>query len=151
MNLPWSQIFIKDALNDGDGLELEELNYSAGSHKQQQQPHPQPERTLGDTPATSHQLLMSTKANASPTSMPPTPPEDGHRAEKNGDPAKEAQGNPAPVVALRNGKTQTSLRTMSKRKISQHKEKKATQMLAIVLGESLLRLKNAVAVCEDEQ
>lgn len=146
--MQWSQIFIEDGLNDGDGLELEELNYSAGSHKQQQQP--QPERALGDTPATSHQLLMSTKTNASPTSTPPTPPEDGHRAEKNGDPAKEAQGNPAPVVALRNGKTQTSLKTMSKRKIYQHKEKKATQMLGIVLGESLLRLKNVVAACEDE-
>ncbi|CAF97490.1 unnamed protein product, partial [Tetraodon nigroviridis] len=124
-------IFIKDGLNDGEGLELDELNYSGGSHKQQL---PQPQHTLGDTPATSHQLLMSTKANASPTSTPPTPPEEGHRTETNGDPAKEAQGNPAPVVALRNGKTQTSLKTLSKRKISQHKEKKATQMLAIVLG-----------------
>lgn len=142
--MQWLQIFIKDGLNDGDGLELEELNYSGGSHKQQQS-QPQPERALGDTPATSHQLLMCAKTNASPTSTPPTPPKDGHRAEKNGDPAKEAQGNPAPVVALRNGKTQTSLKTMSKRKISQHKEKKATQMLAIVLGKSapssLLRLK----------
>ncbi|XP_063062384.1 dopamine receptor D2a [Engraulis encrasicolus] len=36
--------------------------------------------------------------------------------------------------ALPNGKTQTSLRGSSKRKISQQKEKKATQMLAIVLG-----------------
>ncbi|TNN01850.1 hypothetical protein fugu_011232 [Takifugu bimaculatus] len=125
-------IFIKDGVNEVEGLELDELNYSGGSHKQpppQQQP-----RALGDTPATSHQLLMSTKANASPTSTPPTPPEEGQRTEKNGDPTKEAQGNSAPVVALRNGKTQTSLKTLSKRKISQQKEKKATQMLAIVLG-----------------
>lgn len=129
LNLQWSQIFIKDGLNDGEGVELDELNYSGGSHKQQL-----PQRALGDTPATSHQLLMSTKANASPMSTPPTPHEEGHRTEKNGDPAKEAQGNPGPDVALRNGKTQTSLKTMSKRKISQHKEKKATQMLAIVLG-----------------
>lgn len=145
--MQWSQIFIKDGLNDGEGLELDELNYCGGSHKQQQQQQlPQPQRTLGDTPATSHQLLMSTKANASPTSTPPVPHEEGHRMEKNGDPAKEAQGHPAPLVALRNGKTQTSLKTMNKRKISQHKEKKATQMLAIVLGKSapssLLRLKN---------
>ncbi|XP_007424637.1 D(2) dopamine receptor isoform X1 [Python bivittatus] len=33
-----------------------------------------------------------------------------------------------------NGKTRTSLKTMSRRKFSQQKEKKATQMLAIVLG-----------------
>ncbi|KAG7281747.1 hypothetical protein CRUP_028061, partial [Coryphaenoides rupestris] len=60
---------------------------------------------------------------------------------KNGDTGKEALVNPAPVVAkafqtqtLPNGKTQTSVKSMSKRKISQQKEKKATQMLAIVLG-----------------
>lgn len=129
-NLQWSQIFIKDGVNEGEDLELDELNYS---HKQPPPPPPL-QRALADTPATSHQLLMSTKANASPTS---TPPEDGQRTEKNGDSTKEARGNPAPVVALRNGKTQTSLKTMSKRKISQQKEKKATQMLAIVLGESV--------------
>lgn len=84
---------------------------------------------------------MPNKANASPTSSPPTPPEEGQKAEKNGDPAKGALGDSAPVVAkafqtqaLPNGKTQTSVKTLSKRKISQQKEKKATQMLAIVLG-----------------
>uniref|UniRef100_A0AAX7TGW5 G-protein coupled receptors family 1 profile domain-containing protein n=1 Tax=Astatotilapia calliptera TaxID=8154 RepID=A0AAX7TGW5_ASTCA len=86
-----------------------------------------PKSALGDTPATSHQLLMPNK--------------EGQKAEKNGDPAKETLGDPAPIVAkafqtqaLPNGKTQTSVKTMSKRKISQQKEKKATQMLAIVLG-----------------
>uniref|UniRef100_A0A3Q3WFA7 G-protein coupled receptors family 1 profile domain-containing protein n=1 Tax=Mola mola TaxID=94237 RepID=A0A3Q3WFA7_MOLML len=93
-----------------------------------------PQCALGDTPATSHQLLMTNRANASPTSTPPTPPEEGQRSERNGNPTKEALGDSAPVVALRNGKTQTSLKTMSKRKISQQKEKKATQMLSIVLG-----------------
>uniref|UniRef100_A0A3P8T114 Dopamine receptor D2a n=1 Tax=Amphiprion percula TaxID=161767 RepID=A0A3P8T114_AMPPE len=80
-------------------------------------------------------------ANASPTSTPPTPPEEGQKTEKNGDPSKEVLGDPAPIVAkafqtqaLPNGKTQTSVKTLSKRKISQQKEKKATQMLAIVLG-----------------
>lgn len=124
------QIFIKDGVNEGEDLELDELNNSASSQKQKQQP----QVALGETPATSHQLLMPNKANASPTSSPPTPPEDGQKSEKNGDPSKEALGDPSPVVALRNGKTQTSLKTMSKRKISQQKEKKATQMLAIVLG-----------------
>uniref|UniRef100_A0A3B4Y535 Dopamine receptor D2a n=1 Tax=Seriola lalandi dorsalis TaxID=1841481 RepID=A0A3B4Y535_SERLL len=129
------KIFIKDGVNEGEDLELDELNNSGSSQKQKQQP----QCALGDTPATSHQLLMPNKANASPTSSPPTPPEEGQKAEKNGDPTKE--GDPAPVVAkafqtqaLPNGKTQTSVKTMSKRKISQQKEKKATQMLAIVLG-----------------
>ncbi|XP_035535377.1 dopamine receptor D2a isoform X2 [Morone saxatilis] len=132
-----AQIFIKDGVNEGEDLELDELNNSGSSQKQKQQP----QCALGDTPATSHQLLMPNKANASPTSSPPTPPEEGQKAEKNGDPTKETLGNPAPVVAkafqtqaLPNGKTQTSVKTMSKRKISQQKEKKATQMLAIVLG-----------------
>lgn len=115
---------------EGEDLELDELNNSGNSQKQKQQP----QSALGDTPATSHQLLMPNKANASPTSTPPTPPEEGQRSEKNGGPTKETLGDPSPIVALRNGKTQTSLKPMSKRKISQQKEKKATQMLAIVLG-----------------
>ncbi|CAG6003401.1 dopamine receptor D2a isoform 1-T1 [Menidia menidia] len=129
-------IFIKEATNEGEDLELDELNNSGSSQKQKQQT----QGVLGDTPATSHQQLMPNKANASPTSTPPTPPEDDQKAEKNGDP-KEVLADRAPIVAkafqtqaLPNGKTQTSVKTMSKRKISQQKEKKATQMLAIVLG-----------------
>lgn len=59
--------------------------------------------------------------------------------EKNGH-AKDTQ-MPAGAKAfetqtLSNGKTRTNVtKPMSKRKMSQHKEKKATQMLAIVLGE----------------
>ncbi|KAF3692792.1 D(2)-like dopamine receptor [Channa argus] len=130
-------IFIKDVVNDGEDLELDELNNSGSSHKEKQ--HQQ--FALGDIPATSHQLLMPSRANTSPTSTPPTPPEEQQKAEKNGDPSKEALGDPAPAVAkvfqtqaLPNGKTQTSVKTLTKRKISQQKEKKATQMLAIVLG-----------------
>lgn len=132
------QIFIKDVANEGEDLELDELNNSGSSLKQKQQP----QCALGEAPTTSHQLLVPTKATASPTSMPPTPPEEGQKSQKNGDPSKEALVNPAPVVAkafqtqaLPNGKTQTSVKSMSKRKISQQKEKKATQMLAIVLGQ----------------
>ncbi|XP_061684279.1 dopamine receptor D2a isoform X1 [Syngnathoides biaculeatus] len=128
-------IFIKDVAKKGEDLELDELNSGSSSHKQK------PQCTLGDTPATSHQLLMPAKANASPTSSPPTPPEESQKVEKNGEPGKEAPGDPTQMVGrvfqtqtLPNGKTQTSLKSMSKRKISQQKEKKATQMLAIVLG-----------------
>ncbi|XP_016363839.1 D(2)-like dopamine receptor [Sinocyclocheilus rhinocerous] len=58
--------------------------------------------------------------------------------DKNGH-AKEVQtpkeSKPVETQALPNGKTLTTVtKTMSKRKMSQHKEKKATQMLAIVLG-----------------
>lgn len=128
------QIFIKDGVNEGEDLELDELNNSGCSQRQRQQP----QCALGETPATSNQMLMPNRANVSPTSTPPTPPEDGQKSEKNGEPTHEGLSEPAPVVALRNGKTQTSLKTMSKRKISQQKEKKATQMLAIVLGKQVL-------------
>ncbi|XP_056467385.1 dopamine receptor D2a [Gadus chalcogrammus] len=133
-------IFIKEVAIEGEDLELDELHNSASSsqkqqHKQLQQGAP------GEAPATSHQLLMPAKSNASPSSAPPTPPEDGLKPLKNGDTAKVALVDPAPLVAkafqtqaMPNGKTQTSVKTMSKRKISQQKEKKATQMLAIVLG-----------------
>ncbi|XP_062241196.1 dopamine receptor D2a [Platichthys flesus] len=133
-------IFIKDVVNEGEDLELDELNNSGSSS---QRPKRQSQCALGDIPATSHQQLMPSRANNGPTSSPPTPPEEAQKAEKNGDPTKEALGDPAPVVAkafqtqaLPNGKTQTSVKTMNmnKRKISQQKEKKATQMLAIVLG-----------------
>uniref|UniRef100_G3P3B2 Dopamine receptor D2a n=1 Tax=Gasterosteus aculeatus TaxID=69293 RepID=G3P3B2_GASAC len=74
-------------------------------------------------------------------SCAPAPAEEDQNAEKNGDPTQETPGDPAPALAksfqtqaLPNGKIQTSVKTMSKRKISQQKEKKATQMLAIVLG-----------------
>lgn len=117
-------------------MEMDELNNSGDSQKLKQEP----QCTLEATPATSHQILTSNKANASPTSTPPT--EDGQKTEKNGDRSKEPLANPAPAVskgfqtqALPNGKTQTSVKTLSKRKISQQKEKKATQMLAIVLGQ----------------
>uniref|UniRef100_A0A674IAF8 Dopamine receptor D2 n=1 Tax=Terrapene triunguis TaxID=2587831 RepID=A0A674IAF8_9SAUR len=57
------------------------------------------------------------------------------KAEKNG----HAKDNPKTAKAFEiqsmpNGKTRTSLKTLSRRKLSQQKEKKATQMLAIVLG-----------------
>lgn len=58
--------------------------------------------------------------------------------EKNGH-AKEGQslmtGKALETQALPNGKTRTAVsKPHSKKKMSQHKEKKATQMLAIVLG-----------------
>ncbi|XP_010294048.1 PREDICTED: D(2) dopamine receptor isoform X3 [Phaethon lepturus] len=57
------------------------------------------------------------------------------KAEKNGH-AKETPHTAKifEIQSMPNGKTRTSLKTVSRRKLSQQKEKKATQMLAIVLG-----------------
>nr|XP_046150870.1 dopamine receptor D2a isoform X5 [Oncorhynchus gorbuscha] len=129
------QIFIKEVVHEGDDIELDEMTNC----------NPQKQKNVDNATATpvSHQLLPPTKANASPTSVPPSPPGSSVKVEKNGD-SKDILVEVPKVTkafqteALPNGKTQTSIKQqptlMSKRKISQQKEKKATQMLAIVLG-----------------
>lgn len=95
---------------------------------------PSPPEKLKLAPATAGSMMAS-QSHASPLQDEWQPSCD----EKNGH-AKDAQ-IPAGAKAfetqtLSNGKTRTNVtKPMSKRKISQHKEKKATQMLAIVLGE----------------
>uniref|UniRef100_A0A8C5PNT0 Dopamine receptor D2 n=1 Tax=Leptobrachium leishanense TaxID=445787 RepID=A0A8C5PNT0_9ANUR len=64
-----------------------------------------------------------------------SPADSPYKAEKNGHPKDSTKPTKAfEIQSMPNGKTQTSLKTLSKRKLSQQKEKKATQMLAIVLG-----------------
>ncbi|XP_064830222.1 D(2)-like dopamine receptor [Oncorhynchus masou masou] len=129
------QIFIKEVAHEGDDMELDERTNC----------NPQRQRHVDTATATpvSHQLLPPTKGNTSPTSVSPSPPEGSLKVEKNSD-SKDILAEVPKVAkvfqteALPNGKTQTSIKQqptlMSKRKISQQKEKKATQMLAIVLG-----------------
>ncbi|KAM9443178.1 dopamine receptor D2a isoform 3-T3 [Salvelinus alpinus] len=129
------QIFIKEVAHEGDDIELDEMTDC----------NPQKQKNVDNATATpvSHQLLLPTKAKARRTSVPPSPPETSIKVEKNGD-SKDILAEVPKVAkafqteALPNGKTQTSIKQqpalMSKRKISQQKEKKATQMLAIVLG-----------------
>ncbi|KAK3509117.1 hypothetical protein QTP70_020228 [Hemibagrus guttatus] len=78
--------------------------------------------------------MMASQSRASPLQDEWQPSSD----EKNGH-AKDTQVPPGAKAfetqTLSNGKTRTNVtKPMSKRKMSQHKEKKATQMLAIVLG-----------------
>lgn len=71
---------------------------------------------------------------------PPSPENSRLDVQKNGhtiDNSKTAKV--FEIQIMPNGKTRTSLKTMSRRKFSQQKEKKATQMLAIVLGKSLVQ------------
>ncbi|XP_029529086.1 dopamine receptor D2a isoform X1 [Oncorhynchus nerka] len=129
------KIFIKEVAHEGDDIELDEMTNR----------NPQKQKNVDNATAmpVSHQLLLPTKANASPISVPPSPPGSSFKVEKNGD-SKDILVEVPKVTkafqteALPNGKTQTSIKQqptlMSKRKISQQKEKKATQMLAIVLG-----------------
>uniref|UniRef100_A0A3P9A6L0 G-protein coupled receptors family 1 profile domain-containing protein n=1 Tax=Esox lucius TaxID=8010 RepID=A0A3P9A6L0_ESOLU len=127
------QIFIKEVAHEGDDMELDELT----NRKKQMHADSSSAMPVSDKP------ISPTKANTSPNSPPQSLPEGPLKAEKNGE-SKDAVAEVPKVAkafqteALANGKTQTSIKQqatlMSKRKISQQKEKKATQMLAIVLG-----------------
>ncbi|KAG8434450.1 hypothetical protein GDO86_012718 [Hymenochirus boettgeri] len=82
-----------------------------------------------------HQLTVPASSNQCNNENLPSPVESPYKAEKNGH--TKDTSKPIKVFEIQsmpNGKTRTSLKTMSKRKLSQQKEKKATQMLAIVLG-----------------
>lgn len=96
-----------------------------------------PERTrYSPIPPSHHQLTLPDPSHHGLHSNPDSPA----KPEKNGH-AKIVNPRIAKffeIQTMPNGKTRTSLKTMSRRKLSQQKEKKATQMLAIVLGESTL-------------
>lgn len=96
-----------------------------------------PERTrYSPIPPSHHQLTLPDPSHQGLHSNPDSPA----KPEKNGH-AKIVNPRIAKffeIQTMPNGKTRTSLKTMSRRKLSQQKEKKATQMLAIVLGESAL-------------
>ncbi|MEJ1275203.1 dopamine receptor D2 [Cricetulus griseus] len=92
-----------------------------------------PERTrYSPIPPSHHQLTLPDPSHHGLHSNPDSPA----KPEKNGH-AKIANPKIAKffeIQTMPNGKTRTSLKTISRRKLSQQKEKKATQMLAIVLG-----------------
>ncbi|KAJ7990483.1 hypothetical protein DPEC_G00300790 [Dallia pectoralis] len=126
-------IFIKEVAREGDGMEMNELT------ERKNQMHADSSSAM----PVSNQPVSPTKTTTFPTSPPQSLSTGLHKAEKNGEPKDVVAEVPKVTKAfqtdaLANGKTQTSIRQqatlLSKRKISQHKEKKATQMLAIVLG-----------------
>ncbi|XP_073095872.1 D(2) dopamine receptor isoform X2 [Manis javanica] len=92
--------------------------------------HPEDMR-LCTTVTRSNGSFPVNRRRAGPHSIPDSPA----KPEKNG----HAREHPRiakffEIQSMPNGKTRTSLKTISRRKLSQQKEKKATQMLAIVLG-----------------
>ncbi|XP_073513095.1 D(2) dopamine receptor [Phyllobates terribilis] len=94
-----------------------------------------PEKSKHKSASPNHQQLAVPAASNQFHTSVPSPADSPCKAEKNGHPKDSAKPTKAfETQSMPNGKTRTSLKTMSKRKISQQKEKKATQMLAIVLG-----------------
>uniref|UniRef100_A0A8B9MYX1 Dopamine receptor D2 n=1 Tax=Accipiter nisus TaxID=211598 RepID=A0A8B9MYX1_9AVES len=95
-----------------------------------------PEKTTTKPAApSSHQLVVPIASNQGTNSTLQAPLDSPGKVEKNGH-AKETPHTAKvfEIQSMPNGKTRTSLKTVSRRKLSQQKEKKATQMLAIVLG-----------------
>ncbi|XP_061449270.1 D(2) dopamine receptor isoform X1 [Rhineura floridana] len=95
-----------------------------------------PDKTKHKPPVPSNSdLAMPAASNLRANSTLRLPVDSPLQVEKNG----HTTDNPKAakvfeIQTMPNGKTRTSLKTMSRRKFSQQKEKKATQMLAIVLG-----------------
>ncbi|XP_070329666.1 D(2) dopamine receptor isoform X2 [Odocoileus virginianus] len=112
---------LKEAARRAQELEMEMLSSTSP-----------PERTrYSPIPPSHHQLALPDPSHHGLHSTPDSPA----KPQKNG----HAKDHPKiakifEIQSMPNGKTRTSLKTMSRRKLSQQKEKKATQMLAIVLG-----------------
>ncbi|XP_038179377.1 D(2) dopamine receptor isoform X1 [Arvicola amphibius] len=113
---------LKDAARRAQELEMEMLSSTSP-----------PERTrYSPIPPSHHQLTLPDPSHHGLHSNPDSPA----KPEKNGH-ARIINPRIAKIFEIQtmpNGKTRTSLKSMSRRKLSQQKEKKATQMLAIVLG-----------------
>ncbi|NXM74575.1 DRD2 protein, partial [Serilophus lunatus] len=95
-----------------------------------------PEKTTFKPAAPSnHQLVVPVASNRGNNSTLQTSLNSPGKVEKNGH-AKETHHTAKvfEIHSLPNGKTRNFLKAVTRRKLSQQKEKKATQMLAIVLG-----------------
>ncbi|XP_050766960.1 D(2) dopamine receptor isoform X2 [Gymnogyps californianus] len=120
-----TQAPLKEAESHIEEMEMEMV--SSTSH---------PEKTIIKPAAPSnHQLVVPVASNQGTNSTLQAPLDSPGKVEKNGH-AKETPHTAKvfEIQSMPNGKTRTSLKTVSRRKLSQQKEKKATQMLAIVLG-----------------
>ncbi|XP_006642348.1 dopamine receptor D2a [Lepisosteus oculatus] len=117
-------ILIQEAVNHPDDMEMDMMTSTSPPEKKKHKPAaPQAHLSM---PATSNQCQSMAL---------PSPADSPVKAEKNGHTRELPKAAKAfEIQAMPNGKTRTSVKTLSKRKLSQQKEKKATQMLAIVLG-----------------
>ncbi|XP_051842953.1 D(2) dopamine receptor isoform X2 [Antechinus flavipes] len=116
-----AQAPLKEAARRAEQLEMEMMSSTSPPEKTKYSP----------IPPSHHQLTLPTPSTQGVHSSPDSP----MKPEKNG----HAKGHPRSAKAFEiqsmpNGKTRTLLKSISRRKLSQQKEKKATQMLAIVLG-----------------
>ncbi|XP_067826847.1 D(2) dopamine receptor A-like isoform X1 [Heptranchias perlo] len=116
---------LKEAVNHQEEMEMEMMSSAS----------PPLEKTKLKMAAANRQLAVPSPSNQGASSSVPSPAGSPAKGEKNGHPKDITKAAKAfEIQSMPNGKTRTSLKTLSRRKLSQQKEKKATQMLAIVLG-----------------
>ncbi|XP_077695868.1 D(2) dopamine receptor isoform X2 [Eretmochelys imbricata] len=120
-----TQAPLKEAVNHVEEMEMEMVSSTSPPEKTKHKP----------ALLSNHQLVMPATSNQCINSTLDLPFDSPTKTEKNG----HAKDNPKTakvfeIQSMPNGKTRTSLKILSRRKLSQQKEKKATQMLAIVLG-----------------
>ncbi|XP_067826848.1 D(2) dopamine receptor B-like isoform X2 [Heptranchias perlo] len=114
-----------EAVNHQEEMEMEMMSSAS----------PPLEKTKLKMAAANRQLAVPSPSNQGASSSVPSPAGSPAKGEKNGHPKDITKAAKAfEIQSMPNGKTRTSLKTLSRRKLSQQKEKKATQMLAIVLG-----------------
>ncbi|XP_010171745.1 D(2) dopamine receptor isoform X2 [Antrostomus carolinensis] len=96
---------------------------------------PPEKTTIKPAAPSNHQLVLPVRSNQGTNSTLQAPLDSPGKVEKNGH-AKESPHTAKvfEIQSMPNGKTRAFLKAVSRRKLSQQKEKKATQMLAIVLG-----------------
>lgn len=101
-----------------------------------------PEKTTIQPAAPSnHQLVVPFPSNQGTNSTLQAPLDSPGKVERNGHTKETPHTAKAfEIQSMPNGKLRTFLKAVNRRKLSQQKEKKATQMLAIVLGECAQRL-----------
>uniref|UniRef100_A0A4W3HHA3 Dopamine receptor D2b n=1 Tax=Callorhinchus milii TaxID=7868 RepID=A0A4W3HHA3_CALMI len=118
-------ILVQEAVNHPDEMEMEMMSSAS----------PPSEHTKLKLTGVHRQLGVPLPSNQGASSNLPTPSGSPVKGEKNGHAKDSSKAAKAfEIQSMPNGKTRTSLKTLSRRKLSQQKEKKATQMLAIVLG-----------------
>uniref|UniRef100_A0A8C0FE41 Dopamine receptor D2 n=1 Tax=Bubo bubo TaxID=30461 RepID=A0A8C0FE41_BUBBB len=120
-----TQAPLKEAESHIEEMEMEMVSSTSPPEK----------TTIKPAAPCNHQLVVPVASNQGTNSTLQAPLDSPGKVEKNGH-AKETPHTAKvfEIQSMPNGKTRTSLKTVSRRKLSQQKEKKATQMLAIVLG-----------------
>ncbi|KAM6115629.1 D(2) dopamine receptor isoform 2-T2 [Phoenicopterus ruber ruber] len=120
-----AQAPLKEAESHIEEMEMEMVSSTSPPEK----------TTIKPAAPSNHQLVVPVASNQGSNSTLQAPLDSPGKVEKNGH-AKETPHTAKvfEIQSMPNGKTRTSLKTVSRRKLSQQKEKKATQMLAIVLG-----------------